>query len=102
MTSYVLDSSAVLALLFSEPGKDRVEEILDDCIIGRINATEVLTKLVERGSSIEEAAETLADLRISIREFDFRQSEKTAELRVQTKHLGFISWRQSLFGVGTS
>ena len=33
MNEFVLDSSAVLALIFLEPGKERVEEILDDSII---------------------------------------------------------------------
>ncbi|MGD9564434.1 MAG: type II toxin-antitoxin system VapC family toxin [Pyrinomonadaceae bacterium] len=88
MIAYVLDASAILALLFSEPGRDRVEEILEDSTVSRINVTEVLTKLIERGASLSEAKENFDDLRIPVTEFDFLQSEKCAELRMRTKHLG--------------
>lgn len=88
MTTYILDASAVLALLFSERGKERVEEILEGSAIGRINATEILTKLVERGASMNEATENFVDLRISVIELDSRQPEKIAELRPHTKQIG--------------
>ena len=88
MNEFVLDSSAVLALIFLEPGKERVEEILDDSIISRINYIEVLTKLLERGSSVDEALESIGDLELTIVELDKLQSIKIAELRSVTKHLG--------------
>ncbi len=88
MSKYVLDSSAILALMFLEPGKDRVEEVLDEAIVGRINATEILTKLIERGASLTEAVESLDDLGLPTVEFDEAQSRKIAELRPLTKHLG--------------
>ena len=48
MSEFVLDSSAVLALLFQESGMERVEQILDLSIMGRVNEIEVLTKLMEK------------------------------------------------------
>ena len=88
MSEYVLDASAVLALMFLEPGRERVEAILSDSVIGRVNVTEVLTKLLEKGSSLEEAIENFADLDLTIAEFDEQQSRKIAELRPLTRHLG--------------
>lgn len=64
MSEYILDASAILALMFSELGKERVELILDSAAVSRINITEVLTKLLEKGSSLKEAVENLADLRL--------------------------------------
>ncbi len=48
MIENILDASAVLAVLQNETGKDKVEAILDESAISRINVAEVLTKLVDR------------------------------------------------------
>ena len=88
MSEYVLDSSAILALMFLEPGKERVEEIIDHSVVGRINVTEILTKLIERGSALDEAVENFNELGIPVIELDETQSKRIAELRPLTKHLG--------------
>lgn len=87
MIENVLDASAVLAYLYSETGADKVEPLLENSIISRINATEVLTKIVHDGLTIEEAKETFDKLNLEIAEFDEKQSLKAAELRPLTKHL---------------
>ena len=87
MSKFVLDASAVLALMFSENGKEQVEAILDDSVISRINVTEILTKLVENGSSIENAVRDIAEIELTIREFNEAQSISIADLRMKTKHL---------------
>jgi PIN domain nuclease of toxin-antitoxin system len=88
MIENILDASAVLALLQNENGKEKVEAILEQSAISRINATEVLTKLVEKGMSVTEARETFDDLELQVIEFDEKQSLKAAELRPLTSHLG--------------
>lgn len=88
MIENILDSSAVLAALQNETGKEKVETVLDVSAISRINLVEVLTKLVEKGMSIDEAKETFDDLGLKVIEFDEKQSVKAAELRPLTKHLG--------------
>jgi ribonuclease VapC len=88
MIENILDSSAVLAVLQNEPGKDKVEVILDVSAISRVNLTEVLTKLVEKGMSVDEAKETFDDLGLRVIKFNENQSLKSAELRPLTKHLG--------------
>ena len=44
MSSYVLDASALLALLQQEPGGDVVAAILHDACVSTVNWTEVLQK----------------------------------------------------------
>lgn len=88
MIENVLDASAVLAYLFGETGADKVEVLLEDSVIGRINATEVLTKLIQDGLTIDEPKETFDKLNLEVAEFNESQSLKTAELRPLTKHLG--------------
>ena len=88
MIENALDASAVLAYLYGETGADKVEPLLENSIISRINATEVLTKLVYDGLTIDEAKETFDKLNLEVAEFDEDQSLKAAELRLPTKHLG--------------
>lgn len=88
MIENILDASAVLAYLQNEKGKEKIELILETSAIGRVNATEVLTKLIEKGMSLDDAKEAFDNLDMQIIEFDENQSLKSAELRPLTKHLG--------------
>ncbi len=56
---YVLDASAVLAVLFQEAGSEFVEDILPQAAISAANLTEVITKLVQRGETPANARATL-------------------------------------------
>lgn len=49
MTDWVLDASAILALLQSEPGATRVASLAPAGVISAVNAAEVVTKLVRQG-----------------------------------------------------
>jgi PIN domain nuclease of toxin-antitoxin system len=44
----VLDASALLALIYREPGYEHVEELLADAVISTVNWTEVIQKLYQR------------------------------------------------------
>lgn len=88
MIENVLDASAVLAYLYSETGAEIIEPIFETSIISRINVTEILTKLVFDGLTIEEAKENFDKLNLEVFEFDENQSLKAAELRTQTKQFG--------------
>lgn len=88
MIEKVLDASAVLAYLYSESGAEVVENLLENSIISRINVTEILTKLVFDGLTIEEAKKTFDKLTLEIAEFNETQFLKAAELRIQTKQFG--------------
>lgn len=88
MSRYVLDASAVIALLNREFGAERVEEVLPDSQISSVNIAEVLTKSIEAGHTIDTAINTLAILELNVVTFDELQSRKAAELRPLTRKFG--------------
>jgi PIN domain nuclease of toxin-antitoxin system len=88
MTSAVLDSSALLAVLNSEPGAEIVHPVLYDAAISAVNYAEVVTKLVERGAAPALVSKAVASLDIAIVDFDSSLAESTGALRPQTRHAG--------------
>ena len=63
----VLDASALLCLLNDEPGAGRVVEVLTRSVMGTTNLAEVVSKLRERGLSLEEVREALGGLHLDVR-----------------------------------
>lgn len=51
----VFDSSAILALLNEEPGKEIVSENLDRAVVSTVNIVEVATVLIRKGLNSEES-----------------------------------------------
>jgi ribonuclease VapC len=45
----VLDASAVLALLYREPGHDQVADMLNGAVVSTVNWAEIVQKLAQRG-----------------------------------------------------
>lgn len=88
MSKYVLDSSAVLAVLHQEPGADKAIAYFPDSIVSSVNAAEVLTKLIEKSNDIEIATKAFELLQLTVVDFDTNHAEKAAELRPLTKTLG--------------
>jgi ribonuclease VapC len=86
--TYVLDASAVLCLLQEEKGAERVARALPAAVIGAVNYSEVISKLVESG--IDEAtADGLMDtLQLTVIPFDRRQARLAGALRATTRRLG--------------
>lgn len=62
MARVVLDASAILAVLRSEPGSEQVERVIDDALVSAVNEAEVISKLIWRGDSAERAKQTVAAL----------------------------------------
>jgi len=88
MTVAVFDSSAVLAIVFGEPGADRAAALLDGGLISAVNHSEALAKMVEKGFAPNEAIDGLALLTLQVVAFDRPQAEATALLRTKTSVLG--------------
>ena len=84
----VLDASAVLYLLFSEKGADKVEARLGDASISVVNYSEVLSKLVDRGLDPEEAIRDLSDLDITVLPVGQEVAEEAARLGGLSKEAG--------------
>jgi ribonuclease VapC len=88
MTRSVLDSSAVLALLNDEPGADAVAGVLTEAIISTVNVAEVISKLVERGSSLEQAKRALQTIGIQAVDFTVSLAERTGAMRLASRKRG--------------
>ena len=85
---HVLDASALLCLLFDEPGADRVERVLPDALISAANLAEVLSKLVDRGLDGGEALGDLRELDLEVVALDRAQAEAAALLRSVKREAG--------------
>jgi PIN domain nuclease of toxin-antitoxin system len=85
---YVLDASAVLCLLFDEPGADRVEALLPGAKLGVINYHEVIAKLIDRGVPPGEVVEDLSRLEVEIIPADQQQAELAGLMRETTRAAG--------------
>lgn len=88
MTDAVLDASALIALLRSEPGAEIVRKFLEGAIISAVNYSEVLKKTVERGGAIETAISRIDALFISIVPFNEAHAAAAAELYPEAKPYG--------------
>jgi|tagenome__1003787_1003787.scaffolds.fasta_scaffold20608262_1 ribonuclease VapC len=88
MAKAILDSSAVLAVLNNEAGSQIVTAMLEDALISAVNHAEVISKLVERGATLEQARAMLRIMDIGVVEFDRLTAERVGELRAGTKRLG--------------
>ena len=84
----VLDSSALLCLLNGEAGAERVAEVMPSAAIGAVNLAEVVTKLRERGLSVEDVEDVLGGLNLDVRPLTSDQAYATGHLRPVTRALG--------------
>lgn len=88
MSKYVLDASALLALLNEERGKDRVEAAVADSVISAVNYCETLGKLIDGGMTDTDAREAVELLNLQVIDFDAGLAQIAAALRPKTKMLG--------------
>lgn len=70
MSEYVLDASAVLALLNQEPGADQVQEALSSAVISTVNLAEIVTRLTIKGMPEAEIRNVLGLLGLETMPFD--------------------------------
>jgi PIN domain nuclease of toxin-antitoxin system len=85
----VLDASAVLCLLQEEKGAERVAEALPAAIIGAVNYSEVVGKLVETGIDEATVDGLIDNLQLKVIPFDRTQARVAGSLRAATRKLGF-------------
>ena len=80
----------MLAYLTREPGSERVERALleSTCLISSVNLTEVLSRLMDWGMSLEQAWTTTEDTNLHIIEYGADLARSAARLRQTTRHLG--------------
>lgn len=88
MNSYVLDASALLALLNEEVGAEVISTILPDAVISTVNLAEVVTRLALAGMPESAIRDTLALLPLDMVPFDDEQAFQTGLLAPSTRALG--------------
>jgi len=98
--SFILDASALLALINQEPGSAIVEEHLVGAQMSAINAAEVATVLCNLQMPLEEIEEILNDLLEEIIPFDTEQALLAAALRNKTKHKGLSLGDRACLALG--
>ena len=84
----MFDASAVLALLFGEPGAEQVKSFLPGGVIGAANLVEVLTKLIDRGLPWHAAEQAVDSLGLQLIAMNGVQARYAAELREATRAAG--------------
>lgn len=84
----VLDASALLCLLNGEQGSERVLKALPTALIGAANLAEVVSKLRERGLSVDEVEDVLGGLRLDVRPLTPAQAYAIGHLRPATRSHG--------------
>ena len=86
---YLLDASAMLALVLNERGAERVEAVMDHAAIHAVNFTEVVTKLVQGGVPVQRARSLTDELAIGVyEEFSVDQAEAAGRLHAATRDCG--------------
>lgn len=84
----VLDASAVLALLFDEPGAEMVRGCLRVAVVGAANLAEVLAKLSDHGVPAAGAVRAVAILGLEVTPMTETQAQRSAEMRLATRASG--------------
>jgi PIN domain nuclease of toxin-antitoxin system len=84
----VLDSSAVLAVFFNEPGAEIVLRIMRGAQLSTVNLAEVHTRMLESGASPQQAWDWINRLQCEVCFFTDEQARDAAELRSVTRPYG--------------
>jgi ribonuclease VapC len=88
LTEYVLDASALLALVNGEPGADKVRPLMAQSIISAVNFCETVHQLRRRGLPVETVRATLTPLVPSPVPFDETMAYVAASIHERTREQG--------------
>jgi ribonuclease VapC len=92
VNNIVLDASAILAILYEEPGAERVSSLLNDedivPFMSSVNLCEAFMRLAREGMAEDEAWKLLADLKLAIVPFEEMDAFRGGQLYKRTAPLG--------------
>ncbi len=88
MNRYVVDASAVLAVLNDEPGADLLASPDDRFIVSAVNLAEVVAKLTDDGIAPDAIDEMIDQLPLEVHAFGADMSVATGLLRTATHRFG--------------
>ena len=98
---FVLDASALLALLNEESGGEIVADALPGAAMSTVNLSEVVAKLSEHGMPIAAVENAVSGLGIELHDFDRESAFATGALRPDTKGLGLSLGDRACIALGT-
>lgn len=100
MSDYVIDASALLAVLNQEPNSERYAKAIEVASISAVNLSEVVAKLTDVGLIEAEIREALGTLGLEIVAFDTESAYQAGLLRSQTKALGLSLGDRACLALG--
>jgi PIN domain nuclease of toxin-antitoxin system len=84
----VLDASAILAVIFAEPGSQIVAPLLQGALLSTVNLAEIHSTLLLRGAGAAFSWSRVMSLGCNVCFFDDEQARVTAELIAKTRPYG--------------
>jgi PIN domain nuclease of toxin-antitoxin system len=100
MSNYILDASALLAVLHQEPGSEEVATLLTQAAMSSVNLSEVIAKLAAVGLSETEIGRATDGLGIAVIPFDRSQAYQAGLLRKSTRSLGLSLGERTCSRIG--
>ena len=88
MSSFVLDSSALLACLNREPGSESLIGTIAGALLSTVNLAETMAVLMRQGASKEKAVEILDLWDLHVADFNRSLAEETGALAQRTRSKG--------------
>jgi ribonuclease VapC len=89
MSYYVLDASALIALLHAEPGSEKVARAVEEgAAISTVNLAEVAAKLNDLGTPEAVVQDAINVMQLTIYDFTVDLAYTVGRFRPLTKHVG--------------
>jgi ribonuclease VapC len=88
VTTFVLDASAVIALIRGEPGADFINERLVGAAISAVNLQEVVKELLDQGVGLAAASTAVLALSLDVIAHDADDALAAADLAKATRKFG--------------
>lgn len=86
MSDFVLDASAILAVLLAQPAGSEILELIPESLVSAVNVAEVVGRLSEAGTSVDRVHGLLGGLNLVVVPFDSGDAWATGLLRRRTRH----------------
>jgi PIN domain nuclease of toxin-antitoxin system len=83
-----LDSTAIIALLQSEPGHQHVQEVLERSAVSAVNLAEIVNKLAQRGATSDSVRDSLVLLKLQVEDWSEDMAYRSAEFTQFNKSHG--------------
>ena len=101
-TRYVLDASALLAVLLTEPGANKVLRYMQGALLSCVNLAEVTTRAIDLGKPLEDTLRQINRLPLHIVSYDAEQAHITASLRPASKQFGLSLGDRACLALGVA